>query len=148
MNLASRFRRLLMQNVCLRASSATSSVANSAHAAAFATRTYACYASSLEVLGVGGIFLQSFIPQTADKLLSGLGLPVEMRSRAELESFLCPRTIWLSLLKLLSGQSIRSTRTQRGGVLGRRKSSKGSERFLVVVRCLRGSRDLTKVTTY
>jgi len=47
---------------------------------------YACYASSLEVLRVVGICLQPFIPQTADKLLSGLRLPVERRSWAELES--------------------------------------------------------------
>ena len=47
---------------------------------------YACYASSLEVLRVVGICLQPFIPQTADKLLSGLGVSVERRSWAELES--------------------------------------------------------------
>ena len=47
---------------------------------------YACYASSLEVLRIAGICLQPFIPQTADKLLSGLGLSVERRSWAELGS--------------------------------------------------------------
>ncbi|KAF8843388.1 hypothetical protein BDN67DRAFT_1028277 [Paxillus ammoniavirescens] len=39
-----------------------------------------CYLTALETLRISGILLQPFVPRTSEKLLDGLGVPVEERS--------------------------------------------------------------------
>ena len=39
-----------------------------------------CYLAALETLRITGILLQPFIPHTSERLLDGLGVPVDERS--------------------------------------------------------------------